>query len=151
MLVKGFIIRVVVETGIDFLGAHVVVHAQHYDPWRRLQPVADEDGIDGEVAGEIPFALDAVAAPDEVGQRAVQCFMRQDKLDLGQRQTADIGRVVVEAFHVRGGRAAPRSGLDHRQAQYQRPEKGLVENQPGAGRRQLGGGVVGGGGPGGTR
>ncbi len=151
VLVEGFAVRVVIQTGVDFLGAHVVVHVQHDHLGRRLQSVADEDGIDREVAGEIPFALDAVAAPDEVGQRTVQRLMRQHELDLGQRQAANIGWVVVEALHVRGGGAAPRPGRDHRQAQYQRPEEGLVEDQPRTGCRQFDGRVVGAGGPGGTR
>ena len=66
----------------------------------------------------------------------------QHELDLREGQAVDIRRVVVEAFHVRGGGTAPRSGGQHRQTQDERTEEGLVEDQPRACRRQLGGGWV---------
>jgi hypothetical protein len=77
--------------------------------------------------------LVAVLAAGEVRQRTVQRLVGEHELRLVHRQAIDIVGVVVKGARVSGHGLAPlRVGLHHRQAQHQRPEKRLVQDQLGA-------------------
>ena len=137
MVVEGLLVGVVVEAGIDLLGRHAAIQVQHLRSGRRREAFVDQQRVDREVAGQVPQALDAVTAPCEVAERAVQGLMRQGELHLGAAQRGDPLRVVIELARIGAGGLAPGAGRDQRQPQHQRAEEGFVEDQPGPGGGKL--------------
>ena len=127
------------DAGVNFLRRHALEAVEDQRAGRRLEAVLDQQRVDGEVAGDVPALLDPVLAPREMREGAVQRLVGEDELGLFQAQGVDVVGVVIEAAGVRCGSLAPlRIGGDHRQSQRQRAEERLVQNQPGAGRSQLG-------------
>ena len=139
VLVVRFLLGIVLDAGINLLGRHVVEAVQNQGVGRWHQPVGHERGVDGEIAGNVPAAPVAVLAAREVRQRAMQRLVRQHELGLLEGKLIDVVAVVVERFGVGGGGAAPLGiALDQRQAQHQRAEERLVNNEPGARGGELG-------------
>ena len=72
-------------------------------------------------------------AARKVRQRAMQRLVRQDEFGLLEGQRLDVAAIVIKRARIGGGGAAPFGvGLHERQAQHQRAEERLVDNQPGS-------------------
>ena len=129
MVVQGVLVEAVVEAGIDLLSRHAAVEVEHLRAPRRVEAFVEQQRVDREIAGQVPQALHAVAAPGEMAERAVQRLVRQGELDFATAQCGYPLRVEVQFARVGGRGAAPGAGRGQRQAQHQRAEKGLVEDQ----------------------
>ena len=127
------------DAGIDFFRRHALEGIQQQHAGRRLETIGDEQGIDGMIAGHVPAMLDAVLAAREVRQGAMQRLVGQHELGFFQRQRGDVGRVIVKLARIGRRSGTPfLARRHHRQAQGQRAEKRLVQDQPGAGRGEFG-------------
>ena len=73
---------ILVDKGIDFLGHHTfeATFQQHTGRW--LQTVLNQQGVDGQVTGDIPTLLDTVLTAGKVRQGAMQRLVSQHKLGL---------------------------------------------------------------------
>ncbi len=131
MLIHGLVVVVLVEAGIDLLGGHVLELRQIQRTGRRLQSVAQQQRVNSEIAGHVPAPLVAMPATRKVREPTVQGLVRQHELRLLQRERVYVVGVVVEPARV-GRRGVAPLGIarHHRQPQYQRAEKRLVEDEP---------------------
>ncbi len=139
VLVDGFLAVVFFQQRVDLLGGHALVFIHDQGVVGRCQPVFHQQGIDGVVAGEVPAVQYAVLPPGKMGKGAVQCLVGEHELGLGQGQGIDVFRIVVEVPGIGARGPAPVGvGFRHGQAQHQRAEKRLVQDQARACGCQLG-------------
>ena len=136
--IQGLGVVLFLQQGVNFLRRQALETGIVQGRGGRRQAILDQEGVDGVVAGQVPFASQPVLAAGKVRQGAVQGIVGEHELGLVQTQGGDVVGVVIEGAGIRGGGGTPIRvrGLDG-QPQGQGPEKGLVQDQPGAGRGQL--------------
>ena len=106
---------------------------------RRSHPLLNQDEVHGMVAGDVPALSHPMRAPREMRERAMQRLVREHELRLGEGQPCDVVRIKVERPGIgrdRGAMARARRG--ERQMHDQRPNEGTLQDEPGAGRGELG-------------
>ena len=95
MLVVRLFLVVILDQRVDFLGHHAFVADVVQRTRHRRHAFLDQDGIDREIAGDIPAVLDAMLTPRKVRQRTMHRLVSKRELGLLQREAVDVFRVVI--------------------------------------------------------
>ena len=115
VMVQGFLVFEFVQQRVDLFRRHAAELVQQQAARWCLQPVVDQQRVDGEITGKVPAVATPVLAAGKMGKRAVQRLMGEYELRLIQCQGVDEGFVVVEFSGIGGaGRTPIRVCRNHR-------------------------------------
>jgi hypothetical protein len=105
--VQGLGIVLLLQQRVDLLRRQALEAGIVQGRGRWRQAILDQEGVDGVIAGQVPFAPQPVLAAGKVRQGAVQSIVGEHELGLVQAQGGDVVGVVIEGAGIRGGGGTP--------------------------------------------